>query len=238
MYVTINAAVVMRLTVPQSASPLPSNMMFRTIAVVAVTALLSTVTAQTIDPDSVDIATRDTWCTSQITACPLICTQETNGSAAVYSNTCDPDTLDYSCVCDNGLSPNISEYSQTIPYFTCTESNNQCRTACGISNNACAAACVEDHPCGAQNPTRVNATTTATGTASATGTGASSTDDSTSVYSGFGSSASSTGSADSGSEGGNASSSSGAGRVLVNFGQIYGLGVVAAGIVTGFAILL
>lgn len=209
-------------------------MYFQTFAVAALAAFISKVTTQSIDPNSVDINTRNSWCTSQIAACPLICTQETNGSAAVYANDCDPDTLQYDCVCDNGLSPNISEYSQTIPYFTCTESNNQCRLNCGISDSSCAAACVEDHPCGAQNPTRINATSTATGTASATGTGASSTGDSTSVYSGFGSSASSTGAA----EGGNTKSSSAASRVIVNFGQMYGLGVVAAGIFTGFAVLL
>lgn len=209
-------------------------MFFPTIAVAAVAALFSTATAQTIDPNSVPLATRDAWCTSQISACPLICTQETNGSAATYSNTCDATTLDYSCVCNNGLSPNISEYSQTIPYFTCTESNNQCRNNCGISNNACAAACVDDHPCGAQNPTRVNVTSTAAGTAAGTAAATSGTGSATAVYSGFGSSASSTGAA----SGGNTQSSSSGASVIMNFGQIYGLGVVAAGIITGFAVLL
>lgn len=208
-------------------------MHFSTIAVTAVSAFLSTVNAQSIDPNSVPIATRDAWCTSQISACPLICTQETNGSAAVYANDCDPTTLVFDCVCANGLSPNISEYSQTIPYFTCTESNTQCQTNCGISNNACAAACITNNPCGAQNPTRINATTT-TGTSTATGSGASNTADSTSIYSGFGSSASSTGSA---SSGGN-TAHSGAGRIALNFGQVYGLGVVTVGIFTGFAMLL
>lgn len=214
-------------------------MHFPTFAVAAFSALVATVTAQ-IDPNSIDIATRDFWCTSQIAACPLICTQETDGSAAVYSNDCDATTLVYSCVCDNGLAPNVSEYSQTIPYFTCTESNNQCRTACGLANNACAAACVENNPCGAQNPTRVNVTSTASGTATATGTGAGSSGDSTAVYSGFGSSASSTGAAEGGNSNSNSNSNtkSGASRVIVNFGQMYGLGVVAAGIFAGFAMLL
>lgn len=215
-------------------------MFFPTIAVAAVSAFLSTATAQTIDPNSVPLATRDAWCTSQISACPLICTQETNGSAATYSNTCDATTLDYSCVCDNGLSPNISEYSQTIPYFTCTESNNQCRLNCGLGNNACAAACVDDHPCGAQNPTRVNTTATVSGTSAATGAASSGSGSATSIYSGFGSASSSTGSASSGNGNSNSGSthSSSAASVVVNFGQIYGLGVVAAGIITGFAVLL
>lgn len=215
-------------------------MFYPTFAVAAISALFATVTAQSIDPNSIDISTRDFWCTSQISACPLICTQETNGSAATYANDCDPTTLVYSCICDNGLAPNVSEYSQTVPYFTCTESNNQCRTNCGLSNNACAAACVENNPCGAQNPTRINATTT-TGSATATGTGAGSSGGSTAVYSGFGSSASSTGGAEAGTSSSSSNSNSNkssASRVIVNLGQVYGLGVVATGIFAGFALLL
>jgi len=215
-------------------------MYFSTLALAAVSALITLGVSQTIDPNSVPQATRDSWCTSQIAACPLICTQETDGSAATYANTCDPDTLAYSCVCDNGLAPNISEYSQTIPFYECTEYNTQCVTNCGQNNNACAASCNQDHPCGAQNPTRVNTTSAASGTATATGTGAGSSDTGTAVYTGFGSSASSTGSSDSSSSSSssNSDSSSGAGRVIVNLGQIYGLGVVAAGIFAGFAVLL
>ena len=202
--------------------------------VAALSALVTISTSQTIDPNSVDIATRQAWCTSQITSCPLICTQETDGSAATISNDCDATTLSYSCVCDNGLQPNVSEYSQTVPYFECTEYGNQCVTNCGLNNNACASSCRQDHPCGAQNPTRVNTTTTTSGTASATGSGSSETG--SAVYTGFGTSAT-TGSSSSGSSS-SSSSSSGAARMMVNLGQIYGLGVVAAGIFAGFAILL
>lgn len=207
------------------------------VAFAALSAFAALGVSQNIDPNSVPLGTRQYWCTSQIASCPLICTQETasdnGGSAATISNSCDAATLDYSCVCVNGLTPNVSEYSQTVPYFECTEAGTQCVANCGMNNNACAASCTQDHPCGAQNPTRVNTTSTASGTASATGTGASGTG--SAVYNGFGSSA--TSSSSSGSSG-SSGSSSGASRAIMNVGQVYGMGIVLTGVFAGFALLL
>lgn len=75
------------------------------------TSLLSTlVSAQyAIDPNSVSESTRDGWCQQQTAQCPLICLQTAANSATTSSNECDPDSLTYSCVCDNGISPNVSE---------------------------------------------------------------------------------------------------------------------------------
>lgn len=204
------------------------------VAFTAISIFAALGTSQTIDPNSVALGTRQYWCQSQIAACPLICTQETasdnGGSAATLSNDCEADSLAYSCVCANGLSPNVSEYSQTVPYFTCTESNNQCVANCGMNNNACAASCRENHPCGAQNPSRVNTTSTASGTASATGK---SSGTGSAVYNGFGSSATSSGSSSSSTSG----SKSGAGRIALDVGQIYGLGMVLTGVFAGFMLL-
>jgi len=211
-------------------------MHFPTFVLAATSAFIAVGISQTIDPNSVPLATRDSWCTSQLAACPLICTQETNGSAATTANDCDAASLQYDCVCENGLAPNVSEYSQTVPYYICTEANNQCVTNCGLSNNACAAACTQNHPCGAQNPTRANNTSTASGTASATGSGSASTG--SAVYTGFGSSATQSGSSSSSSGSSSGSKSSSASRIMINLGQIYGLGVVATGIFAGFTLLL
>lgn len=168
------------------------------------------------------------WCTAQISSCPLICLQEDAATAATEANTCDADNLTYNCVCDNGLSPNASMYSQTLPYFICTQNNEVCVDNCANGNSACASACREDHPCGAQNPTRVNTSTistmSATGSSSATGSDA--------VYTGFGGdSAESTSSSSS-------DSSSAATRMVLNAGEMYGLAVVGAGIFTGFTLFL
>ncbi|KAI0126540.1 hypothetical protein BJ170DRAFT_410152 [Xylariales sp. AK1849] len=136
----------------------------------AATLLASTVRADyVIDPDTVPLSTREYWCTNEESTCPLICQQTEPGTTLV--NTCDPTTLTYGCLCGNNMQPNISEYSLTLPYFTCTEWGNQCVTACG-QDNTCSAACRDDHPCGAQNPTKVNVTSTASGSATATGSGA------------------------------------------------------------------
>lgn len=176
----------------------------------------------------------ETWCTSQTAECPLICTQTSANSATTDANSCDATTLTYSCVCGNGLSPNISQYSQTLPYFICTEWGNQCVTACG-SDSSCASACRDDHPCGAQNPIRVNTSTisstmmskTSTGTPAGATVGASGT-----IYTGFGGAAATT----SASSGDGSSQQSAA--MALQMGQAYGLVVVAAGLFGGFALLL
>ena len=60
---------------------------------ITATALLAsaaiTVNAQyNIDPLTVPIATRQYWCQSQITQCPLICLQEAGNTAGTEANDC------------------------------------------------------------------------------------------------------------------------------------------------------
>jgi len=190
----------------------------RSIAALPLLAIASLVGSQTIEPSSVPLSTRDSWCTDQTTTCPLLCTQETN-SATTYANDCNPNTLQWDCVCKNGLSPNVSQYSLTIPYHECEEYGNQCVTACGLSNNACSQNCRTQNVCGAQDPTRVNTTTTSSSTTSGSS--------STSTGGQFGSFGGS------GSSGGKTSASS-----MLQIGQVYGIGAVAAGIFVGFSLFL
>ena len=172
-----------------------------------------------IDPNSVDILTRRAWCNDELSNCPIICQQTSPG--AVLTNTCDPETLTYGCVCSNGLQPNMSEYSLTLPFHVCQQWVIQCRKDCGI-NNECAGNCAEEHPCGAQEPKRVNTTTSstmpATGTAGSTGP---------TVFNGIGADAT-----------GTPRTGSGAAPALLQFGSAYGLVVVAAGMIGGFAVML
>jgi hypothetical protein len=141
---------------------------------------------------------------------------------ATDANTCDPTTLNYSCICSNGLSPNASQYSQTIPYFECTEYNSQCVDACN-GDSTCQSACVQDHPCGAQSPIRVNTSTITTMRATSTGAAAS-----TVVYTGFGNSATPTAAT---------KSSTGAAHKALKIGEMYGVGILVAGISLGLAIM-
>lgn len=137
------------------------------------------------------------------------------------------ETLDYSCICSNGIAPNVSEYSQTMPYYICSEANNRCVTNCGSGDNQCASACRTDHPCGAQYPTRVNATTS---TASSTSASSTSTSTGGGDYSSFGD-------GDSG-DSSSSSSKSDAGALALDLGAKYGLAMIVSGLVGGAAILL
>lgn len=76
--------------------------------------------------------------------------------------------LTYGCVCADNKQPNISEYTLTLPYFTCTEWGTQCVAKCG-SNNDCSRDCREKHPCGALNPQKPNETASASQSATTTG---------------------------------------------------------------------
>jgi hypothetical protein len=106
--------------------------------------------------------------------------------------------------------------------------------ACGGASN-CQSACREDRPCGAQEPTRVNLSTVITSATSTEGGAAASTASDGAVYTGFGGSAATTGAS---TDSQNADTGTNAAAVLLNVGQLYGLGVVAAGIFAGFSILL
>jgi hypothetical protein len=202
------------------------------VAVLA-TALFASLTVRSqivyqIDPNSVPLSTRQGWCQAQIATCPYLCTQITN-STTTSANDCNAEVLTYDCVCDNGLSPNASEYSQTLPYFICTQYGTQCVANCG-SDTACQSACRADHPCGAQNPTLVNTSTIAP-TASPTGTGtqgaATATGSTPVTYNGIaGATETSTSAKKSGAD------------AALNIGRSYGLGIVFASLFAGFALVM
>ncbi|QIW96400.1 hypothetical protein AMS68_001918 [Peltaster fructicola] len=186
----------------------------------------------TIDPSNVPFSTRNTWCNNQKTSCPLICLQ-TPGNVGAEKNDCDPNSLQYTCVCTNGQSPNLTEYTQTLPYFICTEWGNECVSNCG-NNNLCQADCLQKHPCGAQSPDRKNVTTSSASTASKTGTQTSTlstTATAGTIYTGLaGNAAAST------------SPSSAAAATfqptVLQFGQVWGMAVIVAGLFGGFAVML
>ncbi|MCJ1238696.1 hypothetical protein MMC14_006687 [Varicellaria rhodocarpa] len=200
-------------------------MLSLTTLTVTLLTLATSIVSQTINPNSVDIAMRQQWCTTQEASCPLICLQLPGTTGQPTQNNCDVDTLVFSCVCNNGLQPNASQYSQTIPYFECTTFNSQCVTACA-GDSTCAAACQTNHPCGAQNPIRVNLTTTSS---TMSVTAAASTAAGSGGYTGFGgSSAAPTGSSD----------KSAGNNLVLGMGQVYGLGAIFVGFFGGFAFVL
>ncbi|KAF2831106.1 hypothetical protein CC86DRAFT_283221 [Ophiobolus disseminans] len=125
----------------------------------------------TINPETVLKTDRDAWCANQRSQCPLICLQQPGvTSMTTLDNECDPNALTYSCVCENNVSPNITQYSQTLPYYICTQFGTNCVKACG-SDNLCASKCRSDHPCGAQVPFRGNTSIPSTSSVRPTASG-------------------------------------------------------------------
>jgi cobalamin biosynthesis Mg chelatase CobN len=140
--------------------------------------------------------------------------------------------LTYQCVCGNGVAPNITEYSLTLPYFICVQWGQQCVANCGSANTACQSSCTQDHPCGALNPTRYNTTSSSTASATATGTDAagSSATATNGVYNGLGGSSTA-------SAGSSTPTKSGAQAVL-NLGRSVSASVVVATLFAGFALMI
>lgn len=66
------------------------------------------------------------------------------------------------------ITPNVSQYSLTMPYYECTTAADQCVTNCAQADNTCKGNCRTAHPCGAQNPVRVNVTSTSSSSMSST----------------------------------------------------------------------
>ncbi|KAK6357347.1 hypothetical protein TWF718_001660 [Orbilia javanica] len=134
-------------------------MYFSASVVVALTSLLSAVSAQTyypVNPEDIDLGTKQTWCLNQISSCGLLCLDQKSGSGFV--NDCDVETLQYQCICADNTVPNATEYSQTIPYFLCTYQVQNCIQNCGQFDPTCAENCRTGRICGASNPTRVTTT--------------------------------------------------------------------------------
>lgn len=193
---------------------------FRMTVLALASAVAVSAELYTIDPESVPLSLREAWCRDELSVCPLICQQTPPGTT--LDNTCDPEILSYSCVCGNGLQPNITEYSLTLPYHICQQWGVNCQKNCG-ADNECASSCVEDHPCGAQSPKKANTTISSTMSAassSATATGPV-------VFDGLDGNTKPTS-----NPSGNAASPA------IQAGGLYGLVVVTASLFAGFALVL
>lgn len=121
---------------------------------------------------------------------------------------------------------NITQYSQTLPFYICTEWGNQCEKNCG-RDHACATSCRADHPCGAQDPFKGNASISAamSSAALASKTAADQTAQTSIPVDGFGGTQPT-------------DSPKNSAPAMINLGQTYGLAVVLGGIVAGFAVML
>ncbi|EWY94423.1 hypothetical protein FOYG_07163 [Fusarium oxysporum NRRL 32931] len=75
----------------------------------------------TIDPNTVDLATRSSWCGAQQNTCDALCKDDTN------ENKCTENDLKWECTCSsNSSTPGLQYYTQTMPTFICQELFSQC----------------------------------------------------------------------------------------------------------------
>ncbi|KAL1588493.1 hypothetical protein WHR41_02875 [Cladosporium halotolerans] len=187
-------------------------------------------TGPTIDANSVPYQERQNWCRSQTQTCPQIC------DGRFDSNTCDPNTLTYGCVCADGTTPNTSDYEQTLPSFVCRKYRDQC-VANNPTDKDAQDACLAIE-CGTKLPTEDSASSTvssassATESASSTGSGSSEASETASSTSGSEEAASQTASD------GAASATADSAAVALNLASTYGTGLLAAGILGAFGLAL
>ncbi|KAE8145218.1 hypothetical protein BDV25DRAFT_165153 [Aspergillus avenaceus] len=72
------------------------------------------------DLNQVKAADKAAWCLAERNACPKIC------GGVADKNTCDTQTLQFSCTCSNGTEADVSPYTETIPFFVCQANYGQC----------------------------------------------------------------------------------------------------------------
>ncbi|KND90150.1 hypothetical protein TOPH_05131 [Tolypocladium ophioglossoides CBS 100239] len=76
-----------------------------------------------IDPNSVPVQTRATWCQAQTNTCGLLCGLNTK------KNSCALVDLSFQCTCtSNNSMPGLQYYTQTMPSFICETLFSQCNT--------------------------------------------------------------------------------------------------------------
>ncbi|TAQ87903.1 hypothetical protein B7494_g3774 [Chlorociboria aeruginascens] len=194
-------------------------------AVVAV-ALLASFTAaatsanSTIDPNSVDLSTRSSWCQGEISTCGILCSGDIDGA----NNICDPNTLNFTCLCAaNDSTPGLQYYKQSMPTFICEQIYQNCIVA-GENDAAAQKLCTtaEQTNCGQLDPTNFTAAVVSSSSSSSASATATPTESASQT------SASTTASTTAGSSAANA----------VMLGREYGVGVIAAGIAAAFGFML
>ncbi|KAK3115823.1 hypothetical protein LTR53_004442 [Teratosphaeriaceae sp. CCFEE 6253] len=209
--------------------------MFYSTLLLAATALTGLVSAQnystsgplTIDPNGVSYDLRLAWCRAQQNSCPQIC----GGQA--YPNNCDANTLNYTCTCTGGASPNISDYDQTLPSFVCGQWIANCVNA--HNDDLAGTTACRSVICGSKNASSglsSSSSASASATASSTGGAASS-----ASASATGSSPASSG-ASSATASAAAAASSSAGAAVLNVVTNYGTGILATAMLAVFGLAL
>ncbi|KFY24973.1 hypothetical protein V491_01950, partial [Pseudogymnoascus sp. VKM F-3775] len=66
-----------------------------------------------IDLTTIDPQITASWCIGERSGCQTLC----DGNAP--TNDCDPTKITYKCVCEDGSTPDLAKYKNTLPEFVC-----------------------------------------------------------------------------------------------------------------------
>ncbi|KAJ5952422.1 uncharacterized protein N7479_010835 [Penicillium vulpinum] len=103
------------------------------------------------------------WCGAQRNTCPEVCQSGTK------LNSCDSSTLNFSCVCGDDSTPDMTPYQQTVPFYVCQATYGQCVDSHpndAEGQRACKKAAV----CGSKNASEVTTTSSSSSTTAASST--------------------------------------------------------------------
>ncbi|KAF2744090.1 hypothetical protein M011DRAFT_470753 [Sporormia fimetaria CBS 119925] len=82
-----------------------------------------------LDPNTIELEQRQEWCRAQRNTCPELCGGINQLDRA--GQTCDINTLEYTCKCANGTEPDMAKYQQSVPGLMCFKWYDNCIAASG-----------------------------------------------------------------------------------------------------------
>ncbi|PLB36681.1 uncharacterized protein BDW47DRAFT_47665 [Aspergillus candidus] len=115
------------------------------------------------DLNQIKSTDRAAWCRGQRNTCPKMC------DGAANDNSCDTETLKFTCTCEDGSSANSTDYMQTVPYYVCEANFGQCisRSPDLDDQEKCKTA---KEQCGSRNASETSTTSSSSASPSPTGT--------------------------------------------------------------------
>jgi hypothetical protein len=112
------------------------------------------ITEVSLDASTIELGTRQQWCTIHLATCQNICLDK---MSKAFANACDPRALTSTCTCANNFTPDTRQYTNTIPYFKCINVLNNCEKTCN-SQEGCINNCRSSYHCVASDPPKSNST--------------------------------------------------------------------------------
>ncbi|KAJ2901985.1 hypothetical protein MKZ38_001126 [Zalerion maritima] len=142
---------------------------FITLAALCGVASAATTGNYTVNPSDIDTSDKATWCNSQFNTCSTLCDA---GGDGTETDTCDSETLEYDCTCNNGTAPGLEYYSNSMDSILCQKTFELCIEDT-VGDSAGQSACKTDiqDTCGDLDPNDAEASTdNSDSSASTTGT--------------------------------------------------------------------